>query len=126
MLADGGEAITDLALLRNQPGIFGAVASAPTAWRLLAGIDPAAFGALRATRAAARETAWLQAGETRDGIPASHAGGRELSGLVLDIDATLVTCLSERENAAPTYKHGFGYYPGRLRPGPGDAAVRRG
>ncbi|WP_189960015.1 IS1380 family transposase, partial [Streptomyces alanosinicus] len=110
-LADGGETIADLALLRNQPGLFGAVASTPTAWRLLAGIDPATLGALRAARAAARETAWLQAGETRDGIPASHAGGRELPGLVLDIDATLVTCHSEKEHAAPTYKHGFGYHP---------------
>lgn len=33
MLADGGEAIADLALLRNQPGVFGTVASTPTAWR---------------------------------------------------------------------------------------------
>jgi hypothetical protein len=33
MLADGGEAIRDLALLRDQPAVFGAVASTPTAWR---------------------------------------------------------------------------------------------
>lgn len=44
-------------------------------------------------------------------IPASRAGGRELTGLILDIDATLVTCHSEKESAAPTYKHGFGYHP---------------
>ncbi|WP_060954453.1 IS1380 family transposase [Streptomyces hygroscopicus] len=111
MLADGGEAIADLALLRDQPEVFGVVASAPTAWRLLAGIDPAALGALRAARATARETAWLQAGETRNGIPAPRAGGRALPGLVLDIDATLVTCHSEKEYAAATYKHGFGYHP---------------
>ncbi|MFD6327908.1 IS1380 family transposase [Streptomyces sp. NPDC058442] len=111
MLADGGEAIADLALLRDQPGVFGAVASAPTAWRLLAGIDPAALARLRAARAVAREVAWLQAAETRDGIPASHAGGRDLPGLVLDLDATLVTCHSEKEQAAATYKRGFGYHP---------------
>ncbi|MBV6703426.1 IS1380 family transposase [Kitasatospora aureofaciens] len=130
MLADGGEAIADLALLRDQPEVFGSVASTPTAWRLLAGIDPAALAAVRAARATAREIAWLQACETRDGVPASHAGGRELPGLVLDIDATLVTCHSQKENAASTYKHGFGYHPllcfldntgealaGMLRPG---------
>ncbi|MGV9565122.1 IS1380 family transposase [Streptomyces sp. NPDC003480] len=111
MLADGGEAIADLALLRDQAEVFGPVASNPTAWRLLAGIDPAALGALRAARATAREVAWLQADEKREAIPASRAGGRELPGLVLDIDATLVTCHSEKENAAPTYKHGFGYHP---------------
>jgi hypothetical protein len=33
MIADGGEAISDLAVLRNQPALFGEVASTPTAWR---------------------------------------------------------------------------------------------
>jgi hypothetical protein len=35
MIADGGEAISELAVLRNQPGLFGGVASNPTAWRTL-------------------------------------------------------------------------------------------
>jgi hypothetical protein len=130
MLADGGEAIADLALLRDQGDVFGPVASTPTAWRLLAGIGQQALAALRAARATAREVAWLQAAETRTGIPASQAGGRDLPGLVLDIDATLVTCHSEKEQAAASYKRGFGYHPllcfldntgealaGMLRPG---------
>lgn len=33
MLADGGEAIADLAVLRDQATVFGPVASTPTAWR---------------------------------------------------------------------------------------------
>jgi hypothetical protein len=37
MLADGGEAIADLAVLRDQAALFGPVASDPTAWRLLHG-----------------------------------------------------------------------------------------
>lgn len=111
MLADGGEAIRDLALLRDQQQVFGPVASIPTAWRVLAGIDTQALKALRAARAAAREVAWLQAAETRDGIPSARVGGRQLPGLVLDIDATLVTCHSEKEQAAATYKRGFGYHP---------------
>ncbi|MFD7817175.1 IS1380 family transposase [Streptomyces sp. NPDC059785] len=130
MLADGGEAIADLAVLRDQAGVFGPVASTPTAWRLLADIDEAALASLRAARASAREVAWMQAAETGEGIPAARAGGRELPGLVLDLDATLVTCHSEKEQAAPTYKGGFGFHPllcflantgeavsGRLRPG---------
>lgn len=111
MLADGGEAIADLALLRDQTEVFGPVASTPTAWRLLAGIDPAALTRLRSARATAREVAWLQAAETTGGIPAARAGGRDLPGLVLDLDATLVTCHSEKEQAAATYKRGFGYHP---------------
>src|SRR5439155_27100182 len=35
MIADGGDAISDLAVLRNQPNLFGEVASTPTAWRAL-------------------------------------------------------------------------------------------
>lgn len=111
MLADGGEAIRDLAVLRDQRDVFGPVASTPIAWRVLAGIDAAALNALRAVRARAREVAWLQAGETARPIPASHAGIHQLPGLVLDIDATLVTCHSEKEQAAATYKRGFGYHP---------------
>lgn len=111
MLADGGEAISDLGLLRDQADVFGPVASTPTAWRLLAGLDPAALAGLRSARATAREVAWMQVAETRTGIPAAHAGGRALPGLVLDIDATLVTCHSDKEQAAPTYKRGFGYHP---------------
>ncbi len=103
--------ISDLALLRGQPEVFGPVASTPTAWRLLAGVDPAALARLRSARAAAREGVWLQAAETRNGIPAARAGGHGLPGLILDIDATLVTCHSEKEQAAATYKRGFGYHP---------------
>jgi hypothetical protein len=39
LLADGGEAIADLAVLRQQSGLFGPVASDPTAWRVLDAID---------------------------------------------------------------------------------------
>ncbi|MFJ7905356.1 IS1380 family transposase [Streptomyces sp. NPDC096198] len=130
MLADGGEAIADLAVLRDQGEVFGPVASTPTAWRLLADTDETALASLRAARATAREVAWMQAADRGEGIPAARAGGRELPGLVLDLDATLVACHSEKEQAAPTYKGGFGFHPllcflantgeavsGRLRPG---------
>ncbi|MBX9399570.1 transposase [Streptomyces sp. TRM72054] len=53
-----------------------------------------------------------------------------LPGLALDLDATLITRHSEKQQAAPTYKGGFGFHPllcflantgeglsGRLRPG---------
>jgi hypothetical protein len=34
-----------------------------------------------------------------------------LPGLVIDLDASLVTCHSEKESAAATFKGGFGYHP---------------
>jgi hypothetical protein len=130
LLADGGEAIADLAVLRQQSGLFGSVASDPTAWRVLDSIDEPALHRLRAARAAARELAWLQLLETRRSLPVTTVLGRALPGFVLDIDATIVLSHSEKESAAATWKHTFGYHPllcfldatgealaGMLRPG---------
>ncbi|SMQ14406.1 Transposase DDE domain group 1 [Streptomyces sp. Ag82_O1-12] len=47
MLADGGEAIADLALLRDQIEVFGPVASTATAWRLLGRTHSPALGESR-------------------------------------------------------------------------------
>jgi hypothetical protein len=45
MLADGGEAIANLAALRDQAGLFGPLASESTGWRVLsAGNSRAAHG----------------------------------------------------------------------------------
>lgn len=112
MLADGGQAISDLAVLRDQPALFGPVASTATAWRVLDSVDAAALQRLRAARAGAREIAWAQRAETTGAaFPAARAAGREVAGLVVDIDATLVEVHSEKQGAAPTYKHGFGFHP---------------
>ncbi len=51
MLADGGEAISDLAVLRDQPALFGDVASLATAWRTLEAIDDDALARIAAARA---------------------------------------------------------------------------
>jgi len=111
MLADGGEAIADLAVLRDQPALFGAVASDPTAWRVLSDMDADALARLRIARAKARELAWAQAGETRGGLPTSTAAGQPIPGLVLDLDASIVICHSEKESATRTWKKTFGYHP---------------
>jgi hypothetical protein len=112
MLADGGEAISDLAVLRQQPELFGTVASTATAWRVLeATASRGLLPALRAARAATRERAWPAAGELGRALPVVSAGGRSWPGLVIDVDATLVTCHSEKEQAAATFKGGFGFHP---------------
>jgi hypothetical protein len=130
MLADGGEAISDLAVLRDQPGLFGSVASTATAWRVLDGVDDRVLDRLRAARAAARERAWWLRAEAGRQLPACTAGGQDWPGLVLDVDATLVEVHSEKESAAAHFKGGFGFHPilvfldntnealaGMLRPG---------
>ena len=58
MLAGGGRCLADLKTLRHQPGVFGTVASDPTAWRVLASVDEEVLVSVDAARAAARATAW--------------------------------------------------------------------
>ena len=111
MLADGGEAISDLAVLRDQAGLFGPVASTATAWRVLDGIDDDALGRLRTARAQARERAWLLREEAGRPLPAATAAGRDIPGLVIDLDATLVATHSEKEGTGGNYKGGYGYHP---------------
>ena len=97
MIADGGEAISDLAVLRNQPALFGEVASDPTAWRTLHSVDGAALDRIRSARSAARRLVW--------------AAGADPGFYVIDIDGTLVDAHSDKQEAAPTYKRGYGFHP---------------
>lgn len=97
VVADGATAISDLRVLADQPELFGAVASVPTAWRALAAVDEAALARIAAARAQARAAAW--------------AAGLDPGFYVIDIDGVLVDAGSEKAHAAPTYKHGFGFYP---------------
>ena len=111
-IADGAETITDLQALGDQPELHGPVASTATAWRVLAGVDAGVLAELRRGRAAARERAWLARAElTGTGLPPSRVAGRDLDAAVIDIDATLVTCHSDKQGAAGNFKGGFGYHP---------------
>jgi hypothetical protein len=123
MLADGGDALCDLRTLRDQPALFGRVASDSTAWRVIDDIaEVGLLDALRAARATAHARAFA-------------LGARPAGPLVIDIDATLVTAHSDKDGTGGTYKGGFGFHPllayldcpdgeaggmalaGRLRPG---------
>jgi hypothetical protein len=130
LLADGGETITDLAVLRDQPGLFGPVASTATAWRVLDSVDDPALDELKRARAVARERAWMLRAEAGRAVPTVRCGGVAVPGLVIDFDGSLVSCHSEKQGAAPNFKHGYGYHPllvwldntsealaGMLRPG---------
>ena len=57
-MADGGDCLSDLAVLRNQPALFGSVASTPTASRVVDDVDAVRLDAIRAARAQARAAAW--------------------------------------------------------------------
>jgi hypothetical protein len=105
-VALGGDCLADAGVLRAEPALFGAVASDPVISRLvtrLAGDGDAAVKAIGSARAAARERAWKLAGQDAPG------SGNAL--VIADIDATLVTAHSEKEQAAPTWKKGYGFHP---------------
>ena len=111
-IADGGECISDIAVLSDQAALFGPVASDSTVWRLLDALDVEQLAAVARARAAAREVVWAQHAEvTGAAFPPARAAGRDLIGLVIDLDATLVVCHSEKQAAAPTFKGTFGYHP---------------
>jgi hypothetical protein len=105
-VALGGDCLSDIAVLREQPGLAGPVASDPVVSRLvsqLAGDLPRALKAVRCARAAARERAWALAGQDAPGADGGLA--------VIDLDATVVIAHSEKERASGTWKGTFGFHP---------------
>jgi len=108
-LALGGDCLADIAVLRAEPGLYGRVASDPTVSRAidaLAADADAALTAIAVARAAARATVWGLAGDH-----APDHGADAAQPLILDLDATLVGSHSEKEQAKPTFKRGFGFHP---------------
>ena len=99
-IADGARSISDLAGMRDQPGLFGPVASTATAWRVLDRVGIDELGWMRQARATARARAWAAGAAPDPGLP-----------LIIDIDATIVTAHSEKTDATPTWKKTFGFHP---------------
>ncbi|MEU4770310.1 IS1380 family transposase [Actinosynnema sp. NPDC023794] len=108
-LAVGGDCLADIATLRAEPGLFGPVASDPTVSRLidtLARDCDKVLAAVAAARARVRAAAFKAAGRHAP----DHGIGPD-KPLIVDLDATLLTAHSEKENAAPTFKRGYGFHP---------------
>jgi Transposase DDE domain group 1 len=99
MLADGGDCLADLGALGDQESLFGNVASASTAFRLVDRIagDPQGLERLGAAHAAARARLWELAGAPER--------------LTIDVDATLIGAHSEKDGAAGNFKGGYGFHP---------------
>ncbi|MFG1954878.1 IS1380 family transposase [Micromonospora sp. NPDC048830] len=109
LIADGGQAIADIDVLRHQGEVFGTVASDTTVWRMLDELGPVQLRRIAAARARVRARLWRMFG----GPPAARAAGREIGAgvVVLDVDSTIVIAHSDKDGAAPTYKHSFGFHP---------------
>jgi hypothetical protein len=108
-LALGGDCLSDAALVRSEPGIYGSVASEATVSRTVAGLAADAdrvLAAIAAARRAARSRVWDLAGDD-----APNHGVTADDPLIVDLDATLITAHSDKEQAAPNFKRGYGFHP---------------
>jgi hypothetical protein len=96
VMADGKNLVSHAgtALLTE---LFGPVASVPTAWRAVHATTTVELREIPRAVAAAREKIWAAA-------PPGDS-------LTLDVDATLVTAHADKQDATPTYKHGYGFHP---------------
>jgi hypothetical protein len=120
MLAGGGESCADIEHLRLQPALFGSVPSDSTVFRTFHQLDEKTRAEIGLAMAEMRAEVWSRSSMTTGSGP-----------VVLDLDASLVEIHTDgKEQAAPTYKGGFGFHPmfcfadatgevlsGALRPG---------
>jgi len=111
-VALGGDCLADAATVRSEPAVFGRVASDATISRTIAGLArdartaDRALAAVDGARAAARARVWRLAERRAPDHEVTVAGP-----LVIDIDGVLVTAHSDKEQAAPTFKRGYGHHP---------------
>jgi hypothetical protein len=96
-IADGADCLADIAALKEQEGLFGPVASVATAWRAMHATASVELRAIPLALAQARERVW--------------ASKPPVGPMIWDFDSTLLNVHSEKEDAAPTYKRGFGFNP---------------
>jgi len=132
-IADGAEVISDFRVMGDQQDLFGLVASVPTAWRTLDEIargGDRGLGKITAAVNAARRRAWAQIAVRHGALPGIRIADKVLDGVTcIRLDASVVTCHSDKEGAEPNFK-GFGLHPllgycdntaeplaGMLRPG---------
>ena len=98
-----------MAAVHAQPAVFGPVASDPTVLRVVAALAAdidVSLPAIRAARATACVSVWARS-RPLAGTPGRRRGGQ----VIMDIDATLVTAHSDKEQATHTHKRGFGFSP---------------
>ena len=105
--------MSDIALLAHLAPVLGTAPSGPTVRRALdlAG-TPSVLDRIARARARARAHAWTLIEATPAGLPWLEIAGKTLAGwIIIDMDATLVTALSDKDGAAPTWKKGYGFHP---------------
>jgi hypothetical protein len=111
-IADGGRVLSDLATLRDQPELYGSVASDPTLWRALEEIGPDQRARIATARARIRRQVWALIKARHGAIPPSRVADLDLGAtIVIRMDATIQIAHSDKQGAAGTFKGTFGHHP---------------
>jgi Transposase DDE domain group 1 len=111
-IADGGRVLSDLATLRDQPELYGPIASDPTAWRTLEAVGERELAHIAAARAQVRRRVWAAITNRHGRIPPSRVADVDLGKtVVIRMDATIQIAHSDKEGAAGTFKGTYGHHP---------------
>ena len=111
-IADGGRVLSDLATLRDQPELYGSVASDPTLWRALEEIGPDQRARIAVARAKTRGRVWALIEARHGRIPPSRVADTDLGKtIVIRMDATIQIAHSDKQGAAGTFKGSWGHHP---------------
>ena len=99
-LADGARNVSDVHAVVGQEHLFGPGPSWASAWRAFDRLGPAELRAINRAEAVARQRVWQV-------DPTAH----QRTGVIIDLDATLVTTRADKQDAAPTWKRPYGFHP---------------
>jgi len=99
-------------LARHHTVVLGGQASDSTLWRTLEEIDAKTREKIGKARARVRVRVWALLEGREAGFPWIQVLGKQLAGwIVIDMDATVITAASNKEQAAGTFKKTFGHHP---------------
>lgn len=110
-IAMGATSMADIQVLDQLAPVLGAAPSGSTVRRVLNLASDRVLLKVAQARARIRRHVWDLV-EAAGGFPWLVVAGRSLEGwVVIDMDGTLITAHSDKENAAPTWKKGYGFHP---------------
>jgi hypothetical protein len=107
-IAMGATAMADIAVMGQLAPVLGGAPSDSTVRRVLDLATDRMLDRIARARARARKHAWTLIADA-GGFPWLSVAGKTLDKwLAIDLDGTLITAHSDKENARPTWKMGYG------------------
>ncbi|MEU9381736.1 transposase [Streptomyces sp. NPDC048279] len=96
----------------HHQGLFASAASDSILSRTLAALDEATLAKIAGVRARVRRHVWSLLHLRPGCFPRPGVAGKRLTGwIVIDIDATIITAASKKQESAVTFKKTWGFHP---------------